>query len=156
VKILLTDVDGVLTDGGMYYSKDGDIMKKFFARDGMGITLLKKQHIPTIIVTKEKTVMVRKWAKKMSIKKILDGVKSKETVLAKICKDFQVTLQEIAFIGDDVNDIELLKKVGFAVAPADAIKEVKKQADYICKINGGKGAFRELVDLILLSKSHKI
>ncbi len=156
VKILLTDVDGVLTDGGMYYSKDGDSMKRFFARDGMGVTLLRKKQIHTIIVTKEKTQMARKWAKKMSVKKILDGIISKEKVVPGICKDFRVTSQEIAFIGDDVNDLELLKIVGMAAAPADAIKEVKKQSDYVCKMEGGKGAFRELVDLILLSKSHKV
>ena len=156
MKILLTDVDGVLTDGGMYYSKDGDSMKRFFALDGMGVTLLRKKQIHTIIVTKEKTQMARKWAKKMSVKKILDGIISKEKVVPEICKDFRVTSQEIAFIGDDVNDLELLKIVGMSAAPADAIKEVKKQSDYVCKMEGGKGAFRELVDLILLSKSHKV
>ena len=100
--------------------------------------------------------MARKWAKKMSVKKILDGIISKEKVVPEICKDFRVTSQEIAFIGDDVNDLELLKIVGMSAAPADAIKEVKKQSDYVCKMEGGKGAFRELVDLILLSKSHKV
>ena len=74
VKILLTDVDGVLTDGGMYYNSKGDFMKKFHARDGMGVTLLRKKGIPTIIVTKEKTVIVRKWASKMKVAEIFDGI----------------------------------------------------------------------------------
>ena len=75
---------------------------------------------------------------------------------SKICKDFRVTPQEIEFIGDDVNDLELLKIVGMSASPSDAIKDVKKQSDYVCKTEGGRGAFRELVDLILSSKSHKI
>ena len=152
VKILLTDVDGVLTDGGMYYSKDGDIMKKFFARDGMGITLLKKQHIPTIIVTKEKTVMVRKWAKKMNVYLVLDGIIKKEKVVDKICKKLMVKPNEIAFIGDDVNDLELMKAIGLAMTPFDGIKEAIKISDYRCKSKGGKGAFREAADLLISVK----
>ena len=84
IKILLTDVDGVLTDGGMYYSSKGDVMKKFHARDGMAISLLKRNGIPTILVTKEKTMIVKQWAKKMNIKKLYDGVVKKEQVLEKI------------------------------------------------------------------------
>ena len=113
VKILLTDVDGVLTDGGMYYSGSGDTMKKFHARDGMGISLLKKNGIPTVIVTKEKTQMVKKLAKKMPIAKLYDGIFKKEDVLEKVSKEFKVKPSEIAFIGDDVNDINLLKFTNF-------------------------------------------
>ena len=80
IKIVLTDVDGVLTDGGMYYTKEGDVMKKFHARDGMGVTLLRKNNIPTIIVTKEKNQIIKKWSKKMNVKKLYDGVQMKETV----------------------------------------------------------------------------
>ena len=86
IKIVLTDVDGVLTDGGMYYSTSGDVMKKFHARDGMGISLLKKNGIPTVIVTKEKTQMVKKWAKKMPVAKLYDGIIKKEEILEKIIK----------------------------------------------------------------------
>ena len=81
IKIVLTDVDGVLTDGGMYYTKEGDVMKKFHARDGMGVTLLRKNNIPTIIVTKEKNQIIKKWSKKMNVKKLYDGVQIKEKVL---------------------------------------------------------------------------
>ena len=84
IKILLTDVDGVLTDGGMYYSAHGDVMKKFNAKDGMGINILRKKNIPTIIVTKEKTKIVKQWAKKMDVKKVYDGVLKKELILEKI------------------------------------------------------------------------
>jgi 3-deoxy-D-manno-octulosonate 8-phosphate phosphatase (KDO 8-P phosphatase) len=152
IKIVLTDVDGVLTDGGMYYSSEGDIMKKFHARDGMGVTLLRKNEIPTIIVTKEQTEIVRHWSKKMKIKELLDGVKNKELVLHKICKKYNVFSHEVAYIGDDVNDIDLLKKVGFSACPKDGMEEVKKICNYTCKKEGGKGAFRELVELVLKNR----
>lgn len=152
IKIVLTDVDGVLTDGGMYYTKDGDIMKKFHTRDGMGITLLKKQNISTIIITKEKTMMVKQWSKKMKIRELYDGVKQKDLMIEKICKKYELKVDELAYIGDDVNDIELLKKVGLSACPADGIKEVKDICDYVCKTNSGNGAFRELSDLILSNK----
>ena len=83
IKLVITDVDGVLTDGGMYYTKEGDIMKRFHARDGMGVTLLKNIGIPTIIVTKEQTEMVKRWSKRMKIKELLDGVKDKELIFNK-------------------------------------------------------------------------
>ena len=152
IKILLTDVDGVLTDGGMYYSAHGDVMKKFNSKDGMGINILRKKNIPTVIVTKEKTVIVKKWARKMNVKKVYDGVLKKELVLEKICKFFKISEKEIAFIGDDVNDLELMKKVGFSVTPKDGNNAVKKIADYITKSGGGEGAVREITDLIIKAK----
>lgn len=155
IKLVISDVDGVLTDGGMYYSSKGDVMKKFHARDGMAISLLKKNGIPTILVTKEKTMIVKQWAKKMNVKKLYDGAVNKERVLGKICHEFKVKAEEIAFIGDDVNDIELIKKVGFSAVPSDGIEDCKKNCVYVCKNHGGKGAFREVADLIILSKYPK-
>ena len=152
IKLVITDVDGVLTDGGMYYTKDGDIMKRFHARDGMGITLLRNVGIHTIILTKEQTVMVKKWSKKMNVKQLLDGIKNKELELNKICKQNNVLSNEIAYIGDDVNDQKLLEKVGLGVTPNDGIVSLKKISDYVCLKNGGNGAFRELADLILTVK----
>ncbi len=147
--MLLTDVDGVLTDGGMYYTKNGDVMKKFHARDGMGVNILLRNKIPTVIVTKEKNMISKKWAKQMNISLVLDGVKKKEEVVDKICKKFLVKPNEIAFIGDDVNDIELMKKIGFSATPKDGIKDAIKISDYHCKSFGGSGALREIVDLIV-------
>ena len=149
IKILLTDVDGVLTDGGMYYTPNGDTMKKFHARDGMGVNLLKKSGVPTIIITKEKTKMVKNWAKKMNISYVYDGIQEKEKLLPEICKKYSVTSSQIAYIGDDVNDIGLLKKVGFSVTPNDGIVDVQKFVDYVCKKKGGDGVLREVADLIL-------
>jgi YrbI family 3-deoxy-D-manno-octulosonate 8-phosphate phosphatase len=155
IKIVLTDVDGVLTDGGMYYTKDGDIMKRFHTRDGMGITLLRKKNIPTIIITKEKTLMVKKWSSKMKIEKLYDGVIDKESMIETISKKFHVNAQEMAYIGDDVNDLKILKKVGFSASPNDGMELIKKECDYICKKNGGEGVFREVADLIMEYKNKK-
>ena len=152
IRVLLTDVDCVLTDCGMYYDKTGDVMKKFHTRDGMGIALLKKNNIPTIIVTKESTPMVREWAKKMKVIKLYDGVEQKEQIIESVCSEFKVKSEELAYIGDDVNDIGLLSKIGFSAVPRDAISDAKKTADYICKTDGGKGALREIADLILVSQ----
>lgn len=154
IKLVMTDVDGVLTDGGMYYSQNGDVMKKFHSRDGMGVTLLREIDIPTIIVTKEQTMMVKKWAKKMKIRKLLDGINNKEFVLKKICKEFKIKSENVAYIGDDVNDLKLMKTVGLSAAPANAINDAKKISTYTCIANGGEGAFREFVDLILQNKKY--
>lgn len=154
VKILLTDVDGVLTNGGMYYSNEGDIMKKFHTRDGMGVNLLRRNNIPTIIVTKEKTKIVRQWAKNMNVEKIYDGVKQKEQIIDTICKMFKVRAEEMAYIGDDVNDLELMKRVGFSATPNDGIKEARQIADYTCEVRSGEGVLREIADLILSIRYH--
>ena len=111
IKLLATDVDGTLTDGGMYYTTKGDVMKKFHARDGMGVNLLKRRNIPTILITKEMNSINKKWAKNMNIKKVYEGVREKEKLVKILCNQFKVRSGEICYIGDDVNDIELMKKI---------------------------------------------
>lgn len=149
VKVVLSDVDGVLTNGGMYYTDKGDVMKRFHVRDGMGVTLLKKNNIPTVLVTKEKTRIVKQWAKNMNIEKLYDGIIHKESILNEICKHYKIKTKNIAYIGDDVNDLDLLKKVGLSATPSDGIAKAKKICHYVCKVNGGDGAFREFADLII-------
>ncbi len=152
IKILMTDVDGVLTDGGMYYSKDWDIMKKFHARDGMGVNLLRKKGILCLIITKENHPAVKKWASKMKITKLYSGIQKKEDIIQEICKKFKVSISQLAYIGDDVNDLNLIKLVGFSAAPNDAISILKKNSHYVCKKSGGEGVLREVADLILQSQ----
>ena len=149
IKLVLTDVDGVLTDGGMYYSSKGDIMKKFFVRDGMGVTLLKNHGISTIIVTKEKNQIITQWYKKMKVKKLYDGILDKGNILNEICTKFNATPEQICYIGDDINDLSLLEKVGFSVTPNDGITDAKTICDYVSDAKGGKGVLREIADLIL-------
>jgi len=152
IKLIITDVDGVLTDGSRYYSDKKEIFKKLHVRDGMGINLLLRNGIKTIIITKEDSNIVKFWAQEMNISKVYSGIKIKEKELGEICKFYKIMPSEIAFIGDDVNDIELMKKVGFSATPFDGILQAKKTANYVCKTSGGNGSFREIADLILREK----
>ena len=149
IKVVITDVDGVLTDGGMFYSHEGDIMKKFHTRDGMGVTLLRKHGVDTIIVTKEKNPIIIQWYKKMKVKKLYDGILDKGEILNEICKKFNVIPEQVCYIGDDINDIGLLEKVGFSVVPNDGIMDAKKICDYVTDVKGGRGVLREVADMIL-------
>tara|TARA_B100000586_G_C19900449_1_gene338873 strand:- start:22 stop:552 length:531 start_codon:yes stop_codon:yes gene_type:complete len=148
IKIILTDVDGVLTDGGRYYSDKGELLKKFHVRDGMGINILLRNGIKTIIVTKENSKITKKWAKEMNVTKVISNSLRKEEELSKICKEFGVSKREVAYIGDDVNDMKLLEKVGFSAVPNDANDMIKEHVDYICSKDGGSGVFREISDMI--------
>lgn len=152
IKILITDVDGVLTDGGMYYTDRGDSMKKFHVRDGMAVSLLRKNNIGTILLTKEQTTIVKKWATKMKIVRLYDGITRKESIVDEICREYNVKRSELAYIGDDVNDVEIARKVGFSATPNDGTKQMKDVSDYICKAKGGEGVVREVADLILVAK----
>jgi 3-deoxy-D-manno-octulosonate 8-phosphate phosphatase (KDO 8-P phosphatase) len=155
IKIVLTDVDGVLTDGSRYYTNSGEKWKKFHVRDGMGINLLLRNNIKTIIITKENSKIVKKWATDMNVTKTITGSIKKEKELPNICKEFKITPLEIAFIGDDVNDVKLMREVGLSIVPKDGNKNVKTIADYICTEKGGKGAFREIADMVLSEKIPK-
>lgn len=149
IKILLTDIDGVLTDGGMYYTEDGMVMKKFFVRDGMGTTLLHKAGLQTGIISTDVSPIAKTRAERLKMDFVYTGIWEKDKTLDEICAQAKVTIENVAFIGDDVNDLAILKKVGFAACPKDASDEVKKLAHYICKKKGGNGAYREVADLIL-------
>ena len=152
IKVLATDVDGVLTDGGVFYTDKGEFTKKFHIRDGMGINILLRNQVPTVIITKEKNQIIEKWSKKMNVAKLYQGILKKESILDELCSFYDISPIELAFIGDDVNDIDLLKLVGFSATPSDGIFEAKKICDYTCKSLGGNGAFREIVDLIVNSQ----
>lgn len=145
-------MDGVLTDAGMYYSESGDEWKKFNTRDGMGIKLLQKAGLITAIVTQERTRLVARRAEKLAIPELHQGVMDKLSVIREMAAQHRLSLQQVAYIGDDVNDIEALKAVGFSAAPADGIPQVLKVVDYICQKKGGEGAVRELAELILQSR----
>ncbi len=150
IKLFATDVDGVLTDNGMYYSNSGDEFKRFNAKDGMGLVLLKKAGIATAIITAEDTRIVERRAEKLKIDFPCQGVKDKLSKGAELCTQLGISLADTAYIGDDVNDIELLKAAGLKACPADAASAVKKiDGIIILKANGGFGAVREFCELIL-------
>jgi len=158
IRIVATDVDGVLTDAGMYYSESGDELKKFNTRDGMGIKLLQKTGVITAIVTQERTKIVARRAEKLAIPELHQGVMDKLTVIREMAVRHGFALQQVAYIGDDVNDLEALRAVGFSASPADGLPEIVAAVDYVCQKKGGEGAVREVVELILEAQTsrHKV
>jgi len=154
IKIVLTDSDGVLTDTGVYYSATGEEMKRFSIRDGMGVERLRKYvGVETIIITGEESGSVRTRAEKLKINEYYLGAKKKEELLPEIMKKNRVTPEQIAFVGDDSNDVGLMKLVGFRATPSDGMSFIKELADYVCENKGGYGAFREVAELIISFKS---
>jgi len=146
------DVDGVLTDAGMYYSESGDELKKFNTRDGMGIKLLQASGFVTAFITREKTAIVERRGQKLAVPEVHQGVDDKLTVLTRLAGEYGLTLEQVAYVGDDVNDLEALRAVGFSAAPADAIPIVLQAVHYVCAKKGGEGAVRELTDLLLVAR----
>ncbi|MCK5607140.1 acylneuraminate cytidylyltransferase [Candidatus Pacearchaeota archaeon] len=149
IKLIAMDVDGVLTDAGMYYSEDGNELKKFNTRDGKGIELVRNEGIKTALITQEKTKIVEKRATKLGINYVHQGIRDKVKVIEEIALKENLTMNQIAYMGDDVNDISVLKIVGASFAPNDASEEVKHIVSYIMSRKGGEGAVREMVDIIL-------
>ena len=149
IKLVITDVDGVLTDGGMYYSEKGDELKKFNTRDGVGVRLLQEAGIDVCIMTNESTDIVKRRAEKLNISLVFQGVRDKKAKVLEILGRKDLQPDEVAYIGDDINDIEVMKLVGFSATVSDGINIVKEIADCVCSKRGGEGAFREFADLIL-------
>jgi len=152
IKLFLTDVDGTLTDGGMYYSAQGDTMKKFNTRDGMGLKLLQQAGIKTGIITGETTAIVARRAEKLGLDFLVQGhgFEGKAEAARKICAEMGITLAETAYIGDDVNCIPMLKAAGLAACPADAMPRVRAlEGIHVMSLKGGEGCVREFADMIL-------
>ena len=152
IKLFLCDVDGTLTDGGMYYSENGDELKKFNTRDGMGFQLLREAGIKTGIITSEDTKIVENRAKKLKVDFLYQGKRNggKLGVTEEICEQLGITLDEVAYIGDDVNCVELLEAVGMKACPADACEAVKKIAGIrVMTKKGGDGCVREFINCLL-------
>jgi len=152
IKVFLTDVDGVLTDAGMYYTESGDEFKKFNTHDGMAFGMLRERGIKTGMVTSEVTKIVENRAKKLKADYLFQGAKGdgKLEAAKQICEKEGITLKEIAYIGDDINCIPLLMAAGLAACPLNAVKQVKEIPGIIqLGTKGGDGAVREFVDRIL-------
>ena len=150
IKIFLSDVDGVLTDGGMYYTENGDEFKKYSVYDGMGFQLLQKTGVKVGIVTTEDKQMNRRRSNKLGLDYDFHGVKDKLQLVKDLCKQENIYLENIAYIGDDVNCFDLLSNVGVAACPKNAMKKIKSIPNIIqLQKNGGKGVVREFIELIL-------
>jgi YrbI family 3-deoxy-D-manno-octulosonate 8-phosphate phosphatase len=153
VRLLITDCDGVLTDGGVYYSEQGEVMKRFNIRDGMGVERLRKlAGVETGIISGELSASIRRRAEKLGIEECHLGIKEKAATLESIASRRQVPLEAIAYIGDDVNDLEIFALGGLCACPSDALEQVKERADYICRLKGGEGAFREFAELVIAAR----
>lgn len=148
IGLLVMDVDGVLTDAGMYYTEAGDELKKFNTRDGMGIKLIKEKGIKTAIITSENTMIVKNRALKLGIDFLYQGVKDKKSIIQKLSLDQHIPLERIAFIGDDINDVEALKIVGVPITVKNATFQNKRTAKIITPQGGGEGCVRFICDLI--------
>lgn len=148
-KLILTDIDGVWTDGGMYYDQTGNEWKKFHTYDSAGVFWAHQKGIPVGIITGEDTEIVRRRAEKLQIDYLFMGVKNKLQVIQQLCEKLRITLQDVAYIGDDLNDIEVLESVGVSATPSSAPNYVQRRAKIIMNKKGGEGVFREFVEYIL-------
>ena len=158
IKLFLTDVDGCLTDGGMYYTAEGEAMKRFCVYDGMGMVCLQQAGIPCGILTSENSPIVRARAEKLKLQYLYLGVGSrvnpdcltKKQAAEEICKELGITLAEVCFVGDDINDVELLQAVGYPCCPPNARPEVLAvKGIHVLKTRGGEGAIREIADEVM-------
>ena len=158
IKLFLTDVDGCLTDGGMYYTAEGDAMKRFCVYDGMGMVRLQQAGVPCGILTSENSPIVKSRAEKLQLQYLYLGVgsrvnpkaKSKLEAAKEICAELGIVLENVCFVGDDINDVELLSEVGLPCCPPNARPEVLAVPGIrVLKTPGGSGAVREITDVIL-------
>jgi 3-deoxy-D-glycero-D-galacto-nononate 9-phosphatase len=153
IKIFFTDIDGVWTDGGMYYDQNQNELKKFNTSDSVGVLFLKQLKIPLIIITGENTSIVKKRAEKLKINQVYLGVENKLKVAEKIILEMKIKWSEVAFIGDEINDIALLKRVGLSACPNNAPNYTKSVVDWVSPIKGGDGAFKSFVEYYLISQN---
>ena len=152
IKLVATDIDGVWTDAKMHYTENGDFMKSFSTYDGMGVEMLRNKNIETVIMTSENSSIVLRRAEKLKIKEVYINEKNKLERLKKICSNKKITLNEVAYIGDDINDVEVLKNVGISALTNNSPIKEQIKVDYITEKKGGDGAFREFAELILKEK----
>lgn len=149
IKMLVMDVDGTLTDGKIYIGENGEIMKAFNVKDGYAIVHLKDYDITPVIITGRKSKIVEMRAKELKITELHQGVSDKLTLLKEIAKSYNVNQEEIAYIGDDLNDLECIEYCGLSACPSDAVDLIKDKVNYICKQNAGNGAVREFIEYLV-------
>lgn len=155
MKLLLLDVDGVLTDGGIYFAEGGAEMKRFDIHDGMGIDLLQRGGVQAGILTGRVSDLVERRARELGMKVVKQGYYDKSRGLDLILAEEGLKPEEIGYVGDDVQDLSVMRRVGFRAAPSSAVAEVRSEADYVCDRPGGHGAVREVIDLILRVRGAK-
>ena len=155
-KLILTDIDGVWTDGGMYYDQGDNEWKKFNTYDSAGVLFAHRLNIPVGIITGETTKIVERRAKKLKIDFLFQGALEKLSVAKHLCEELHIDLSEVAYLGDDIVDMDLLKAVGIPGVPASAPEYIKPLSMVELKKNGGEGVFREFVEAIILMSGHAL
>ncbi len=153
INLVVFDVDGVLTPGTIIYSSSGEEIKTFNVKDGIGIKLLAEKGFETSIITGRSSLIVERRCKELGVKHVFQGVKDKLPVLENLCGSLNIGLKSVAYMGDDLPDFSILKQVGLAVCPKDAIVEICEICDLVTTREGGKGAARELCDLLLMARN---
>ena len=147
IRMLIMDVDGTLTDGKIYIGPSGEIMKAFDIKDGYAIAhMLPEMGIMPVIITGRQSAIVENRAKELGIKEIRQGTSDKLGTLKEIAQKYDVSPDKIAYIGDDLNDLDCIEYVGFTACPADAVDAVRQKVDYVCQHPGGQGALREMAE----------
>ena len=155
IKMLIFDVDGVMTDAGMYYSESGEESKRFNSRDGLAIRNLNKLGWKTGIISHGINInLIKRRADLLGISHVYAGNRPKTDVLAEWCNELNLSFSQIAFIGDDINDLPIIRVVGFSACPADALNAVKKEVNMVLSSRGGDGAIREWIDRCFLNELH--
>ncbi len=152
IKLLVLDVDGVLTDGTIYIGNEGEVFKGFNAKDGMGISCALRSGIKVAIITGRKSEIIRRRAEELGITTVLEGVRDKEAALRQLVRQNNLSLKQSAYIGDDLNDLAPMLCCGLSFAPADAANAALDVADFVLLNDGGRGAVREAIELILMSQ----
>ncbi len=152
IKLLALDVDGVLTDGSLHISENGEVYKTFNAKDGLGISAAIRNGFIVAIITGRKSGAITKRASELGIIDVYENVKEKDFALAELAQKYKLSLEEVAYMGDDLNDFPALLKAGFSCSPNNAVEEVKNIVDYVTEKSGGAGAVREVIEKILTVK----
>lgn len=152
IKMIIMDVDGVLTDGRIILGSKGEELKNFYVQDGQGIDLALRRELIIALVSGRKSKVVERRAKELKIKEVYQDITEKIKVYRKLLKKYGLKDEEVAYIGDDLGDILPLRKAGLAISPANGVEEVKKIAHYVTRTSGGRGAVREAIDIILKAK----
>lgn len=156
IKMVVMDVDGTLTDGAMYYSAEGESLKRFSTRDGMGVTLLRRAGLIPAIITSEHSPIAQQRAQKLGIEHVVLGSHDKTASLTSLASRVGLSLEAVAYIGDDVNDGPVMNICGLTACPSDAVASIREQATLVCRFSGGNGAVREFIEMILEAQGHPV
>ena len=153
VRALVTDVDGVLTDGGLYFAESGDELKRFDVRDGQGLVLLCEAGLLVAIVTRKQSTIVTRRARDLGITEVHQNITDKAAAVRDLLARHAIAPRDAAYVGDDLGDLAALRLVGLPIAVKDAVPQVRRAAHYVTKLAGGHGAIREIADLILAART---